>query len=294
MLQPSGNSTPSRATADACMAGNVLLLAAAGDRGAAAVAEALAERLPRERLRWVAAEALVAGSWSWRLSGSRVEASVLLPDGTRLAPAAGDVVLDRLPPPDPPGFAAAAPVERDYAQSEAAAVQYAWLAALPALVVNPPDPGPSWLEPGPLPWLALAARAGLPVGVAIAACPGRAAGPQPGLQALSIARASWDSVMPDAAEGLLSGHVPQLMLAPLRPPIRRVLVCAGQVLGEVSEAVAAWCLQLSALACAPLLEVQFGLAEDGTTRFGGATARPALEDAAAASFVASRLAALAA
>jgi hypothetical protein len=276
------------------MAGNVVLLAAAADRGAAAVAEALAEQLPRGRLCWITAEALAAGSLSWRLSGSRVEAHLLLPDGMRLSPAAGDVVLDRLPPPDPSGFAAAAPIERDYAQSEAAAVQHAWLAALPALVINPPGRGPRWSELGPLPWLALAARAGLPVGVAIAACPGRAAGPQSGMQALAIAPTSWDSVMPEAVEGLLPGQIPQLLLTLLRPPVHRVVVCAGQVLGEVPEAIAAGCLRLSALAGAPLLEAQFGTAQDGTMRFDGATARPALEDAAAAGFVASRLMALAA
>jgi hypothetical protein len=276
------------------VAGRVLVLAAAADRGAAAVVEALAGLLPPERLRWVAAEALAAAGWAWRLSGARAEVGLRLPDGTLLASAAGDVVLDRLPPPDPPAFAAAAEAEREYAWSEAAAVQHAWLAALPALVINPPGAGPFRPELGPLPWLALAARAGLQAREAIAACPGRAAGSQPGFLALPIAETSWASALPGAAQGVLPGSKPQLLLELLAPPFRRVLVCAGSALGEVPEAIVGGCRTLSALAEAPLLEVRFGTAADGGLRMDGATAHPALEDATEARFVADRLAALAA
>ncbi len=270
----------------------MLILAAAADHGAAAVAAALAGLLSPGRLRWVAAEALAAGAWSWRLSGDRVEAGLRLPDGTLLAPEAGDVVLDRLPPPAPPAFAAAAVAEREYACSESAAVQHAWLAALPALVLNPPGAGPLRPEPGPLPWLALAARAGLPVREAVAACPGRAAGSRRGFLALPIAEASWSSALPGAAEGVLPGSEPQILLEPLEPPIRRVLVCAGEVLGEVPEAIAEGCRRLSALAATPLLEARFGTAADGALRAEGASAHPALGSAEEARFVAGRLAAL--
>ena len=276
------------------MPGRVLVLAPAADRGAAGVAAALAGLLPGNRWAWITAEAIEAAALSWRLAGSAAEAVLRLPGGTRLAPEAADVLLDRLPPANPPAFAAARAEDRAYALGEAAAIRHAWLAALPARVVNPPLAIAGWADPGPLPWLHLAARARLPARRAVAACPGREAGRAPDMLATEIDGARWGSVHPAATAALLPGSVPQLQLERLGPPVRTVLVCAGRVLGEVPEPIRAGCLRLAEEAGASLLEAGFGVGTDGAPRLGRASLRPALARPEEAGFVAQCLAALAA
>jgi hypothetical protein len=276
------------------VAGRVLVLASAADRGAAGVLAALAGLLPAPRLGFVTAEALDAAAISWRLEGTTVEAALRLADGTELRLEATDTVLDRLPPAEAPAFAAAPQAERGYALSEAMAIRHAWLAAAPARIMNPPAAARTWTEAGPLPWLVRARAAGLPARRAVAASPARAAGHRPGLQTVAIDADRWGSVQPAATETLLPGGWPQLLLEPLEAPFRCLLVCAGEVLGDAPPALGEGVLRLAAEAGTPLLAARFGMATDGTPRFAGASLLPGLLRPEEAGFVAARLAAIAA
>jgi hypothetical protein len=270
----------------------IILLAHAIDASAAALHAALLAQHPHASVRWVDAAALTLANWSWLLPGvgdGMVHAALRLPDGSVLQPGPGDIVVNRCASPDPPAFAAASAADRDYARQEASAILHAWLDSLPALVLNPPGAGMgAWARQGPLPWLALAHHAGLPTRDAIAACPGRQAGRLDGWQAFPIAAESWTSALPGVAIGVLPGSLPQLLLEPLMPPFRRVIVCTGAVHGGP---LAAGCLRLAANAGTPLLAIEFGTAADGTERMMQADPLPDLTPADAM-FVAAQLAPL--
>jgi len=144
----------------------ILVLCDTGDDGAYWAAEGLSARGRQVTL--VTAEALAgAEAVEHRLGGRDAAAPVVairLRDGRRIASDIPAAVLNRLSflPPAAPGQVAED--DRDYAVQEMNALSLSWLAALPGPVVNRPTPqglGGAWRHPAH--WIALAARAGLPV-----------------------------------------------------------------------------------------------------------------------------------
>jgi len=274
----------------------LFVLAAPEDQSAGAVAAAAADCLGPGRVISVPASDLWLGRLSWEMSPEGEVASTLrLPGGGAVEPGPDDVVFNRCPPPNPPAFAGAAAADRDYACAEAAAVLTALFDGWPARALNPPGPfGVAGPDLGPLRWLDLARRAGLPVPAAAAACPGRAAGPLPaGWEARPTAPTGWITTRPGADEAaLLPGSVPQIRAERLGEPSCRVLLCAGAVFGAaLSEPLLRGVRRLAELAGAPVLEVRFATAAAGGLRFCEASPVPCFSPAEI-DFVAARLAAL--
>ena len=144
----------------------ILVLCDAGDEGALWAAAGLHAR--GRQVTVVQAEALVgAETVEHRLGGRDAGAPVVairLRDGRRIASDTPAAVLNRLSflPPAAPGQVAED--DRDYAVQEMNALYLSWLEAMPGPVVNRPAPqglGGAWRHPAH--WIALAARAGLPV-----------------------------------------------------------------------------------------------------------------------------------
>ncbi len=117
-----------------------VILCHPGDAPAAWLAQALRAR--GVALEVVSVEALVySRRIVFRQDGGGDRGSVTLHDGRVLQPEAIGVLVNRVRHLPTAHFAAAAPGERAYAESELGALLLAWLHAVPGRVVNPPHPG---------------------------------------------------------------------------------------------------------------------------------------------------------
>lgn len=254
------------------MTGRVFLLADAADAAVGRLDTALRAVLPGEAVWFLDSAALAGAAWRWALSPDGQVDAVVRIRGVDVRPVAGDIVVNRCLGLAPPAFAGAAVKDRDYAALEAGAMLQAWLDGLEARVLNHPPEGLSLLAgQGPLPWIARARRAGLRARGAVAACPGRLAGARPGWQAMAIAVDSWTSAAPGEGGMFLPGSLPQLVLEPVGPPFRRLLVCAGAVLDVSGAAVAAGLADACRrLAADTMLALDFATSADGAQCLVGA------------------------
>jgi len=241
-----------------------LILAAQGDTGATRVHAALQARHGPDAVVLASGEALaLAPLWAHRLKPTgAMDTDLRLADGTRLPSSDIAVVLNRLRFVALPHWAAARPVDRDYATMEMHALLLSWLASLPCPVLNPPSArGLAGAERPLAEWLLLAGEAGLP------------------------ARAYHGTTKP-AGQGVF--------LEPVAPvPPCRVLVAGDAVVGNALALLppdgAERCRRLAQRSGCPLLECLFAPAASGgsTTdwRFCGANLLPDLADTAALSAV---------
>lgn len=143
-----------------------LVLAHAGDRGAAAVAAGLSRRHGAGAVELVSAdELMLATRWTHRLGGgTEPHSQVTLPDGSRIDSDRVGVTFNRLCAVDLPSFDRGAGRDRDYALAEMHALLASWLASLPCPVVNRGDAGGlSGDSRGRSAWLTLARRVGFPI-----------------------------------------------------------------------------------------------------------------------------------
>ena len=138
-----------------------LILAHRWDTSAAAVAAALRRRHPRSESRLVTLEELIfASSWMHRVDAGGAVSEVRLHDGCVLRSEETGVVLHRLSSFNLPQFGG---LDRSYAVAEMSALLQSWLEGFPCPVFNPVTPAGFCLGRHPLRWLALAAKAGLPL-----------------------------------------------------------------------------------------------------------------------------------
>lgn len=234
----------------------VLILAHAGDAGAAAVAAQLARTPGAPRVRLVRPEALTLARWSHRLPAHG--AALTRIDGARGAPVAdGEVgaVLDRIRRLPAAGFHRATAKDRDYAAAEWQALVASWLAALGDRVVHPVHRHP-WVTPllSTLHWSAAAASAGLP----LAHCACRE-------HARAAAATSGDC-------GCSTGNPPAVDDAS-----GRVLVADEEADGTLAAVFGEVCIATARQLGFPLLEFRF-IRQDGEFRLAAVDALPALQD----------------
>lgn len=206
--------------------------------------------------------------WAHAVGGEsrRRDRTILrLADGTVLDESRIGVVLNRLTGIEAPQLARSDPADAAYARHELWSLALSWLGGLGGRVVNRPTPralhGP---EPGHVPWLVAAARAGL----------------RPrGLRFIADARAAggerWPAHRPmqDALQGLVPeptasppvalGRGPALALEPVRATGERALVVDDVAHGAPDPAAATGALALARATGATLLEVAFARALDG-------------------------------
>lgn len=211
-----------------------------------------------EPLELISAEALAyALRFEHSLGTTSAAVKIELADGRCLDGSEVRGVLNRLTHVPIEHLASADEGDRAYAAQELAALFLSWLSALPGPVLNRPTPfglpGPSL---DPTQWLALAARADLPV---------------PTFR--------FSSRRPEARPKLPD-------------PDCRVVVACGSVHGDpVAEPLAAACLRLAELSEAEILGIGLKREPSGSLVFAGATPLPDLRvgEAALIDGLASRL-----
>jgi hypothetical protein len=109
-------------------------------------------------------EIVLAPSWRHQIEDGHARTELLLHDGSEICSDKVGVVFNRLLDVGMSNFAASKREDRDYATMEMFALLLSWLSALACPVVNSPSPqGLAGATRHPALWLAMAARAGLPV-----------------------------------------------------------------------------------------------------------------------------------
>ena len=153
-----------------------LILAHLDDETALLSAAALRRLHGQESVEVISPEALaMAPRWLHTLTeaskastpgGLQVSTEITLASGRSLTEEGLKVVFNRLRWADPPHFASALAVDREYASAEMSALWVSWLVGLQAQgirVINPPGQGGLQPTTNRLEWLKVAAQAGLPV-----------------------------------------------------------------------------------------------------------------------------------
>lgn len=235
----------------------VVVLADAGDAGAAGVVSALATRVDARRVVVVRPADLCRARWSHRVSESGAVSTRLgLPGGRILQDREIGAVLHRLTYLPLARFATATAKDRDYARAELHALVASWLLGLGTRVLGTVSAYGEASGPiSPLAALGYAERCGLPVARLGSATRWGLLGP-PGPTERQVPRLAWP--------GARSAPVPVDVVPVLaQEETGRVLVVGDRAVGRLAEAYGPACRRLGGRLGTSLVEVRFALAVTG-------------------------------
>jgi hypothetical protein len=257
----------------------ILVLAPWHDRGAVAVAQAVAARRGAGAVQLVTPSELAgARGWTHALDArGRVTGDVVAASGAVLAPDAIAAVLNRCFVVAAPAFARAQPRERDYAAAEMHALVVSWLAGLGRPVINGADTmlgGTSRRQ-----WLMRAVAAGIPVLRDVVAT--SAALVPSELRDRVTVRGPWPGTRLVARQPVAAGDA-------VVAPLVGVLVAGDRVHGEVSPSLGRRCVELARGSGHALLALRFA-ARGRELRLADVDPMPPLGDEASVAAVADLL-----